>query len=58
MIQKRFDGVIAHLTHECGRNVHDKGIVNVTVSSAANNRLPGKRGKVSGKTVFTGQNHI
>ena len=26
------DGVIAHLTHECGGNVHEKGIVEVTAS--------------------------
>ena len=31
------DGVISHLTRECGGNVHDKGIVNVTASSVYNN---------------------
>ena len=30
---KPLDGVIAYLTRECGGNVHDKGIVNVTASS-------------------------
>ncbi|OHT05204.1 hypothetical protein TRFO_27141 [Tritrichomonas foetus] len=29
----RFCGIIHHLTEECGDNVHDKGIVNVTSSS-------------------------
>ena len=29
----RFDGIIAHLTRECGGNVHKKGVVNVTASS-------------------------
>jgi hypothetical protein len=29
------DGVIAHLTRECGGNVHDKGVVTVTSSSLA-----------------------
>ena len=28
-----FDGIIAHLTRECGGNVHDNGIVNITSSS-------------------------
>ena len=27
------EGIIAHLTRECGGNVHDKGIVNITASS-------------------------
>ena len=27
------DGIIAHLTRECGGNVHDKGVVEVTASS-------------------------
>ena len=35
---KKLDGVIAHLTRECGGNVHDKGIVNVTASSVWDNR--------------------
>ena len=30
---KKLDGVIAHLTRECGGNVHDRGIVNVTGTS-------------------------
>ena len=30
---KKLDGIIAHLTRECGGNVHDLGIVNVTASS-------------------------
>ena len=30
---KPLDGIIAHLTRECGGNVHDNGIVNVTASS-------------------------
>ena len=30
----KLDGVIAHLTRECGGNVHDKGIVNVTATTA------------------------
>ena len=30
---KKLDGVVAHLTRECGGNVHDEGIVNVTASS-------------------------
>ena len=30
---KKLDGVIAHLTLECGGNVHDNKIVNVTASS-------------------------
>ena len=34
---KQLDGVIAHLTRECGGNVHDKGIVNVTASSGYEN---------------------
>ena len=33
---KPLEGVIAHLTRECGGNVHDKGIVNVTASSVYN----------------------
>lgn len=28
-----FDGIISYLTRECGGNVHDKGIVNITSSS-------------------------
>ena len=30
---KPLEGVIAHLTRECGGNVHDKGIVNVAAGS-------------------------
>ena len=30
---KKLDGVITHLTRECGGNVHDDRIVNVTASS-------------------------
>ena len=30
---KPLEGVIAHLTRECGGNVHDKGMVNITASS-------------------------
>ena len=30
---KKLNGIIAHLTRECGGNVHDKGIVNLTASS-------------------------
>ena len=37
---KKLDGIIAHLTRECGRNVHDAGIVNVTASSVCNNKQP------------------
>ena len=33
---EKLDGVIAQLTRECGGNVHNKGIVNVTASSVAN----------------------
>ena len=33
---KPLEGVIAHLTRECGGNVHNKGIVNVTASSVNN----------------------
>ena len=29
------DGIVAHLTRECGGNVHDKGIVSVTASSVS-----------------------
>ena len=31
----KLDGVIAHLTRECGGNVHDQGLVNVTASSVS-----------------------
>ena len=30
---RKLDGIIEHLTRECGGNVHDKGIVTVTASS-------------------------
>ena len=30
---KPLDGIIAHLTRECGGNVHKEGVVNVTASS-------------------------
>ena len=30
---KPLDGIIAHLTRECGGNVHEKGVVKVTASS-------------------------
>ena len=30
---KPLKGIIAHLTHECGGNIHDNGVVNVTASS-------------------------
>ena len=30
---KQLEGIIAHLTKQCGGNVHDKGIVNATASS-------------------------
>ena len=29
---KPLDGIIAHLTRECGGNVHDRGVVNVTAN--------------------------
>ena len=32
---KPLAGIIAHLTRECGGNVHDKGIMNVTSSSVS-----------------------
>ena len=32
-INPLFDGIINYLTRECGGNVHDKGIVNITSSS-------------------------
>lgn len=34
---KPLDGIIAHLTRECGGNVHDKGVVAVTASSVYSN---------------------
>jgi hypothetical protein len=33
------NGIIAHLTQKCGGNVHDKGIVEVTVSSLEVNNM-------------------
>ena len=38
--KKLFDGIIAHLTRKCDDNVHDKGIVNVTASSAIGGNPP------------------
>ena len=35
--QNPFDGVVAHLTSECGGNIHQKGIVNITASSVKTN---------------------
>ena len=37
---KPLDGIIAHLTRECGGNVHDKGIVNATSNSASRSSQP------------------
>lgn len=37
-----FNGIIAHLTRECGGNVHDKGIIEVTASSIADSKYPAK----------------
>jgi hypothetical protein len=34
---EEFDGIINYLTTECGGNVHEKGIVNVTCSGSAPN---------------------
>ena len=48
-ILRKLDGIIAHLTRQCGGNVHDKGIVNVTASSCYNKRQPKTRW-ISGKT--------
>ena len=31
--ERPLDGIIAYLTHQCGGNVHHKGVVNVTASS-------------------------
>ena len=36
----KLDGIIAHFTRECGGNVHDKGIVNVTASSFDDSHPP------------------
>ena len=33
LFPQKLDGIIAYLTRECGGNVHDKGIVDVTASS-------------------------
>lgn len=32
----QFNGIISHLTKECGGNVHEKGIINITASSENN----------------------
>ena len=45
----KFDGIVAHLTRECGGNVHDKGIINVTASSACPD-APLKMSPISGNT--------
>lgn len=37
LFRRKLDGVIAHLTRECGGNAHKKRIVNVTVSSVYDN---------------------
>lgn len=34
---KPLDGIIAHLTREYGRNVHDEGIAEITASTYLNN---------------------
>ena len=36
---KPLDGMIAYLTRECGGNVHNKGVVNVTASSVLTNNI-------------------
>ena len=35
---RKLVGIFAHLTRECGGNVHQKGIVNVTVSNVERRR--------------------
>ena len=51
------NGIIAHLTRECGGNVHDKGIVNITASSV-NSSSEEKRNAVDFETntYFVSQN--
>lgn len=41
-INPLFDGIITYLTRECGGNVHDKGIVNITLSSVEDGLHLGK----------------
>jgi hypothetical protein len=36
------DGIIAHLSSECGGNVHDRGIVHITSKSVLNDSYPPK----------------
>ena len=52
----KLDGIIAHLTRECGGNVHDKGVVNVMASSFNDSFYPKNAADLGTDSVYLSKN--
>ena len=55
---KPLRGVIAYLTRECGGNVHDRGIVNVTASSASDYYHPKNAVDLGTNSIYYSNNEM
>lgn len=56
--QKPLNGIIAHLTRQCGGNVHDKGVVEVTASSDFVGQVPKNAADLEADTCFGSNNGL